>query len=195
MRNSLFLLAAIFALTCLVCGQNGKPSFSITIKARQSGLKAGVPAIIEIAVTNVTDHLISYEGEHGSIDWGAFDFGFDVTDSAGGRVPETDYFKATQGEHGVSITREGIGTILYAAPSDGGEAGLPLSPGGSLTTHTDLTKLFKLTPGTYTIQLWRSREGIRFVGGKPEPLTNGHTYEDNTKPVVRSNKITITVTP
>jgi hypothetical protein len=195
MRNSLFVFSVILALTCLVYGQNQKPSFAISIKAPQNVVREGAKAIIEITVSNISDHVVRFSGEGGSPDWGAFDFGFDVRDSSGSRPLETNYFKAAQGEEqgpGPQVTLDGGGLPnVMIIPLDGGESGADLP----MNTRTDLARLFKLTPGTYTVQIWRSREGLKMVGGKPEVITSGHIYEDSTKPIVRSNTITITVIP
>ena len=139
--------------------------FSIRINAPQAASRVGSEVRIDAVITNITDQEIWVPVEKGSR--GEFDFKIDLRDSAGLVPAETIYYRAVKGE-------PQTGSPILVVTASGGP--LPVKPQGTLTDVIQVDKLYDLSkPDKYTIQVER--------------------YDDLTKTIVESNKITFVITP
>ena len=174
-------LTVALALTTAASGQNGKPSFSITISG-PSEVNAGSPSYVDIVVENVTNHRITFGWDGRGEKHAQSNFDIDIRDFAG-KVPAyaPDYRKAR------------FLNIMYTH----------LEPGEKLTFRLDLHEVFELTPGKYTVQLSHYENAFAMYGPeKPEDANvPGHKEvpwnvpSPNSNLKVDSNTITTTVTP
>ncbi len=117
-----------------------KPSFSLTIGAKEAAVKAGLPIWVDVMMENKTDHdLRVYRALSGDMDQGGWVYVVDVRDDKGAAPPRTQYARS-------------IGA--------GGSGGyLPLDPGKTLTDRVSVSKLYDLSrPGKYAIQFRRVDE-------------------------------------
>lgn len=165
----LLLIIVVGSLVSLtVGGKSAKPYFSVTISAPQA-VKVGSAAILNIAVTNTSSTTTPFSSGYGE-DQGEFGCDFSVLTAEGKPAPETRYMKAVEGKD------QGPGPQLVISTRS---LSTRLAPGESMKFRADLNKLFDLEPGKYTVQLSRFESAWE---GRPEA-------------VVKSNTITITVTP
>jgi hypothetical protein len=190
--------AAIFVVLLasyrLGVAQHTTPAFSIVITSPKS-VKSGASALLDVSVTNNTNHKIAFGLE--DVTRAEFNFDFEVRDSRGNLVPESRYMKA------VKLEDQGPGprmvvTTRVAQPD--------LKPGQTLTTQADLSKLFQLEPGTYSVQLSRAEGAHSFVLPQSREDTDlqpakSASPAESLRPlppmgmVAKSNKITIAVIP
>jgi len=121
-----------------------KPSFSISIAASGTSVRAGAPIVVTAAMTNISHHEVPVIREFN------YTLGKEVPrrlfvqvlDSRGGRVPATGYGEGVHPE----VRSTYVGSIPAAV----------LKPGESYQEEADLSKEFQLTaPGTYTVAFWK----------------------------------------
>ena len=158
----------LFALLILPSGgatQSAKPDISVTISAMQTVVKADSEVKVGIILTNISNHEVSLAKDNAQ-NLGEAHNKIEVRDEKGNLAPEAKY----------------VGILDGKAPNDvifmplGSSAPHSLKPGETLKDAIIASKLFDLSkPGKYTIQVQRTDEA--------------------TKTVVRSNTITLTVTP
>jgi hypothetical protein len=124
---------------------NKAPSFSIRIAAPDRA-KAGAKVILDVRVTNISKEDMDF----GTNTHEAQDFEYDVYKVRGTSAKETQYLKALKGED------QGVGPALVIVGSYGWAH---LKPKQTLHLSVELTALFELQPGKYTLRLRRPDEG------------------------------------
>lgn len=140
-------------------------AYSIAVRSTQAEAKVGEPINIDITLTNASGKPFSLKFERG----GRSEFSYElyVDDPNGAVAPYTPYLRALKnkkesGDPDIQIdTSMGVWTV---------------QPGKSMTTHMDITRLYKIeVPGTYKVWVERVDEstGIR----------------------VKSNAVSVTVNP
>lgn len=121
---------------------NVRPTFSIEVSG-SSNVKARAPITVNITATNISNRVIAFDALSVA---GERNFNIDVAAADGRRPPETLLLKAIRGEY------QGPGPQLVL----GGQlVQRDLAPGATLKWNVDVTKLYKLQPGTYTVRVWR----------------------------------------
>jgi hypothetical protein len=168
------------AVTCMGFGQNSNASFSITISAPQS-VKTGSAAKVDITVKNISKQPIVF-GIFNDAARAELNFGLDVLGPDGKRPSETPYMK--------NKTIHGSFGVIH------------LKPGETLQVSEDFSKLFDLTPGTYTIRLSRGENDNIPSQGRPgdsDLRKPAGTQPQQSIPapgaIVQSNEIRLTVVP
>ena len=164
------LLGLLFATSWKAVPGQGtsgiKPSFSIAISTAQTTVKSGSAVNLKIVLTNVAGKdLITYLD---GASRGELDYTLHVVDENGKEPSETKYFRAVLNK---DASDPGETTTLVVLR----DAGLrSIKPKGTETDTLDLNKLYDLRPGNCTLQVERE--------------------DDESKAVVKSNKITLTIT-
>jgi hypothetical protein len=165
------VLSLLLATSCEAApaqsAQSTKPSFSVAVSANQRTVKSGSEIRVRIVLTNVSDkELATYQD---GATRGELDYTIDVLDGNGKEPPETKYLRAVRNK---DAAEPGETTTLVVLRDAGMRS---LKSKGTLTDILDLSKLYDLQPGTYTLQVERT--------------------DEESKTVVKSNKITLTVIP
>jgi hypothetical protein len=174
-RTFLKLLPMVTLLAAAIGYGAGKAPlpYSITISTPNLIVKAGSQVRITIIVKNITDRKVPVMQSNG-VDEGEFNYDLDIRDEQGKQAPETNELRSLRGEpdeHGHRHASYIVSEITYY-----------LKPGETLQDGIIANKLYDLSkPGKYTIQVSRY---------KPEYGKHGFS-----KARVKSNKITLTVTP
>jgi hypothetical protein len=189
-------IAVILTMCLTVLAESAKPSVSIAINGPPS-TKAGSATKVNIIVTNTSNSTNVFA--HGYPDQGEFDFDFNVLSSEGKPVADTRYMKAVKGKDQGPGPQLVINTRFLSTR---------LEPGKTLKASADLSKLFDLAPGKYTVQLSRFEnahsEYTNFPMNRDTDLhrpEGSQPLQPQPQPVrprgamVKSNTITITVTP
>ena len=183
-RESLKLTwsAAVVAIVTAVCipttsrAQNAKtaqsspPPFSLTIRAEQPTVKAGSPVWVHATMENKSDADLSVFRANAE-DQGGWVYDVNARDEKGGKPPETHFYRRRQGHlTPEEVDREPINIFPGGGPT------YPLKPGKTIEDRVNVSKLYDLShPAKYTIQFRRLDPG--------------------SKSFVKSNEITVTVTP
>jgi hypothetical protein len=167
MRIAVLLLAAFVAPVSDAPGQQAeaartvKPTFSVSISAAQDVVKTGSAVMVNMVLTNTSDHKIGFPWIRGS---GGRNFQLNVRDSQGNPaqpVPRSGVDK--NGRHYARFATASVGVVY-------------LEPGQAKKDEFDACDLYILTrPDKYTIQVQRT--------------------DDESKSVVKSNTVTVTVEP
>lgn len=140
-------------------------SFSLHISTPEAVVKAGAAVPIDIVITNTSDHEIAIGRSNGPMQ-GEFHHELHVLDSSGKAVARTKWGHKLKGEVG-----PGEDSVITFSDVIG-----TLQPGQTLKDGLFANAIFDLThPGKYTLQIER--------------------IDADTKAVVKSNVITVTVTP
>jgi len=139
----------------------GNSGISLTLSAPQPTVKGG-PVIVTVAVKNISEHVIGVEEDRASRQ--EHNYIVTVRDEQGKEAPTTAYHRMLRGQpsHGDPVVVQNSSEIL-----------VPLDPGKTLLDSIDLTKLYSLEPGVYSVQVERAF---------------------NSQAAIRSNSLTITVT-
>lgn len=172
------LSLAMLSVTSLVSGTSdaqvaqlapAKPRFSITIKTTPSKVKAGADVVVEAEMKNVSAEDIFDSFAEGCYGQGTTSFRWEIRDSDGKQVPMTEYgIKANHLE-------PPPGSVGPYVPVCVNVISYPLGPGKTVMQKLALSKEYDLSkPGKYSIQALRG---------------------DTTTTDVKSNTITLTVTP
>jgi hypothetical protein len=165
MPITVFLVAAWFACAAAAPGQTGqqgkaartvKPTFSVSISAAQDVVKAGSAVMVNIVLTNTSDHKIGFPWIRGS---GGRNFELNVRDSKGNPaqpVPRSGVDK--NGRHYARFVTGSVGVVY-------------LEPGQAKKDEFDACDFYILTrPGKYTIQVQRTDDESNSVV-KSNPIT------------------------
>ena len=176
-RNLILSLAWCVAICCLTRSISGqarggspavKETIALTLSASEDMVKTGSPITVTVALKNVSDHEILYWRENTS-DAGGSEYKVDVWDDKSFTARETKFGLALKG-------RSDSTSLTPDTPVDSSGGWLTLKPGEGLTDKLNVSKLYDLSqPGKYSIQIRR--------------------FDEETKSFVKSNKITVTVTP
>lgn len=149
-----------------------RPRFSLNVVAENKEVKVGDPVIVTSTLTNVSGNELSItmdlaaKGEVNAHD------GVIVRDSNGKEPPKTDFHRDLKGEAPSARSVSGSSTTITVMNF----RSFSVSPGAKFVQQIEVSKLYDLSKvGSYSVQL----TGI----------------DDVTKIVVKSNAITITVTP
>ena len=141
------------------------PRFSILISAPRTDVKSNSAIDVKIILTNLLDkQLLVYTSGLGERDYTVR-----VSDKDGREPLETRYLRAVRGKD----TSDPLSKTSLVIVGGGGFHGV--RPGESFDLTIDLTKLYVLKPGKYTVQVER--------------------LDDENKALVKSNAITVTVNP
>lgn len=123
-----------------------QPAYSLTIRTKQSEVKAGKPINVDVTLTNITpDKTLSIPIDRGENIGLTYDFRVD--DSQGAEAPSTPYLRALKNNRkpddpDVQIIFD---VRVWTVP-----------PGKSMTNRMDITRLFEIdVPGTYTVWVER----------------------------------------
>jgi hypothetical protein len=170
--------AILFAIALTGVAQSDKPPVTITVSAPQTG-KLGSKIQLDIVLTNVSNHIVG--GYFEDLSHGELNFDFDVRDSQGQTVPETCYMKAVEGAPRGSCPD-------YILRTHKGFSEDSIKPGETVTASADLSQLYDLQPGTYTVQLSWFEKRTRYR----DPLKSRPPAGVIT---AKSNIATVTVTP
>jgi hypothetical protein len=164
------LLFSIFIFWATGASQSvPPPSLSMTISTTPIVVNAGTDVKIEIIIKNISDHDVGVDKSPGE-NSGEKHTKVEVRDDKGKLVRETGYKRALEGNGGYD---EVSGRIIIPM---GSNMGVLLKPGETVKDGLSVNKLYYLDkPGKYTIQCQR--------------------FEDESSTWVKSNTITITVTP
>jgi len=173
--------ALVFVLSVGLSGyafaQAVQQPFSLAISVAHETAKTGAPIVFEIRFKNILDHkILRTERPDGPIHGELLGFLPTVKDAEGKEPP---------------LTRLGRSEFRRKKPGDddsdgfmfqSGVGGSWLPPGGVMTPVIKLNELYDLSvPGKYTVQVLHG--GYDLHGG----------HDDKTE--VRSNTVTVTVTP
>lgn len=113
------------------------PPLSLSISAAESVVKAGSDVRVDIAITNVSQHEITFLRTPG-VGRGELDAELEVTDEHGNATQMTKYWE--------SLKKYGIERV------EGSRISIVLKPGESFKTSVALNKLYDLNrAGNYTI--------------------------------------------
>jgi hypothetical protein len=149
---------------------NVPPRFSLSIAAEEPTVKAGSPLFLEVTMENKSDRNISmYRAISGDLDQGGWVYKVMVQDEKGARAPKTKFGRHVQGPETAEESAEPASVV-----ASGGY--VPLTPHKTMRDRLNVTKLFDLSrPGKYTIEI--------------------QELDEASKTFVKSNKITVIVTP
>ena len=191
-------MAAVLSLARFSLAQEGVAEFSIDIRAPQRA-RVGSNIVLDLTVTNISDHAI-YFGCWMPCSSGEDNFRIDVFNSKGELAPRTQLGKAIRNEDqglGPSIVFMGTHMPKYLEPKE------------TLKATSDISQVFDLKSGVYTIKAWRPdfhEIGPPVITGRPEdsdlrkpidPHAMSAAIPSPPKPkaIVRSNSITVKVLP
>lgn len=160
-------LILVTASASTAFAQGTPTSYSVTITTPQTVVKVGSKINIDILLTNTSNQEIIVTADNGAR--GEFEYTIFVSDRYGHEPHETKYLRAVRGKDSGD---PGDTTSLVVVHSSGLRQ---VKPGGILKSSIDLTKLYDLPPGRYTIRV----EDI-------EQASQTH---------IKSNALTVTVTP
>jgi len=131
----------------------------ISISAPTTSARVGQPVLIQVQLKNVSDHELKV-GRIVAQGQAELDYHINLLDAAGRAVPRTKYGAAAHSGLIDIVSRELV----------------PVQPHQTVTQHTDLAKLFKITqPGTYTVRV-------------------GRIWPPSSKNIVWSNTLTLRIT-
>jgi hypothetical protein len=173
MRTSLNLLLFAMLSSSLgkVAAESAKAPYSITISTRQSTVKAGAEVKVGVTLTNTSDHQIYLARSMDRVS-GEDHAQVEILSENGNPPPETKYRRFLRGED-----HEPGSHGQPPRPRIGSDISYRINTGKTLEDVIVVSKLYDLSkPGRYTIQVSRFDQ----------------TYS---KTWVKSNKITLTVTP
>jgi hypothetical protein len=178
-RSWVIAVAGMIASVCLsfgLCAQDAKTArtvqapFSLAITAVEPQVKAGAEVLIDVSMENKSDQPIMVYREN-VVDQGGWIYKATASDETGAKAPETKFAKRLRAPE----TPEEVAEARTSAmPRDGGY--VPLSSGQAIKDRINVNKLRDLShPGKYKIQV--------------------EEYDNETERYVKSNIITVTVTP
>jgi hypothetical protein len=165
--NKLPLLFASLVFLAAAFGQPKQPAFSIAISAPDV-ISAGSEPKLSIVLKNTSDHEImlgrSVQPGHGELHHDV-----EVRDDKGDLAPETEYHRKIKGRLSATPGK------APPPPNVRSDIFIPMKPGETRNDDLTISKLYDLSkPGKYTIQVSR--------------------FDEDTKGVVKSNTITVSVT-
>lgn len=160
---ALMLIAVVAGVSTSVNGQEKKDSsgrynlFPITIRAKSSTVKSGLPVWVEVRQKNNSDQIVGFGRERPvTMDQGGISFQVDAWDEKGIRCKEKIFYRKLQHrltpEDKAQLTPEERAEY-EELPLGSGFAFL-VKPGETITDQVDVGRLYDLSrPGTYTIQV------------------------------------------
>jgi hypothetical protein len=159
-------LFAVLAVSIAAPSPTAEATFSIAIKAAQETVKSGSEARVGITLTNISKRQISIFKVNGNGQAELAGFDVDVRNTDGNTPPETKYHKKIKtGEDAQGETSQVVVSGGY----------ISLNSGESVKDEIVVTRLFDLSsPGSYKVQVEK--------------------MDEQSKVVVKSNVITVTVT-
>jgi hypothetical protein len=169
-RNTLSALAFTLVVTVGAAhAQTVQQPFSLAISVAHDTVKTGTPIVINIMFKNISDHDINRAiRPEGRTHGELLGFPPIVRDAEGKEPPLTKLGRLIFGR-----PAPGDGMTVYEGISSGNG---PLHPGKAITPEIRLSELYDLSvPGQYTVLVWH--------------------YDVEKKEAVKSNTVTVTVTP
>jgi len=159
------MLLASQSVSVLNAQHAQSPRYTLVIIAPHPEVKAGSNLNVAIVLTNLSDkQLLVYTSGLGERD-----YTIRVLDKDGQEPLETRYLRAIRGKD----TSDAVSKTTLVVVGGGGFH--DVRPGGMFQLTTDLSQLYVLKPGKYTVRAER--------------------LDDETKATVKSNAITVTVNP
>jgi hypothetical protein len=151
-----------------MAAQNLNAPFSLNLKAPVGKVKLGTPVQVTITLKNISEHDVSIWRENAT-DQGGYVYRVDIRDKKGTKPPDTKMGKGFKGlDDPAQATRD--------TPTERSGGWIKLKAGEARTEDVNVSKLYDLDqPGKYA---------IRF-----------RHFDEETKAFVKSNTITVTVTP
>jgi hypothetical protein len=148
--------------------QSPPPAISLSIAGLENSIKTGPPIKVEATITNESNADVSLIF-NAVEDRGGLDYSVSVKNEHSAVPPDTKFGRALKGLTNPALRTE-------ETPVDGSIFFTDLKPRGQWTDTIEISKLFDLTqPGKYSIQLSR--------------------FDDVSHSYVKSNVVTITITP
>ena len=145
--------------------QNPNPPFSLTITS-DSPVKSGKVVWVDVTLKNITSGNIT---TYSTSDHIGFEYEVDVWTDKSAMAPETKFGREIHNHTTPEDDRQPEVILSNGAYSE-------LGPGKSITDHVSISKMYDLSkPGKYTIQFRR--------------------LDEVSKTLVKSNKLTVTITP
>jgi len=139
-------LAGFLANCCVLAAQTAPPGYKLHLWTRDASaiVNQGQPLVIMVSLKNVSSQLINVE-EDKSLS-GDANYKLSVLDINGKEPPLTAYHRLLRGKPDPKDP-------MMILNSD--SILVPLGPRGTLTNPIDLSKLYSLKPGQYTVQARR----------------------------------------
>lgn len=140
-----------------------QPAATLDLTIKPDAFMEGTSATLQAILTNNSDKQIIFDLAY---DCG-FDLGLgiDVSDGRGYQPPETRHYRAAKGE---DIGREPDGLRLVCA----GDFGLHgVMPRETLKTTVDLSQVYDIPPGKYTVRVTRVDTNHAVVQSNPVAIT------------------------
>jgi hypothetical protein len=163
---SWLLVALAYAGALPISGSD--PGFSLELRSPAGPVKSGDEVRLRATVINASDHEIRFARPLG-LQNEEIDYAIEVSDAPGQQPAITPFFRQLQEKH------YGLESYMTCI----------LEPGKSFEDELVITRLYALTaPGEYTIRVARGTQPVWQLLGK-----------DQAKNTVKSNAITITVSP
>jgi hypothetical protein len=162
----LLLLATILVAPIRGTAQSKKPAFSIMITTSKNVVTAGSEVRVELIVTNISNQVVTLAREN-SLNNGELSNSIEVRDDMGTSVHRTNLVRAAKSNES---SKDEMSIPVYSSVT------ISLKPGETLKDGIFVTQLFDLSqPGRYTILVLRK--------------------DETSNTIVKSNTITLTVTP
>jgi hypothetical protein len=165
-------------ISTFASAQNTKQPVAIVIRAPQSA-KSGSVIKVDITMTNVSNRAV--KGRFESAIHGELNFDIEVLDSERKPAPQTCYMRAIGG-----LDRGNCPDFMMRTHRGAGQDSI--APGETIKGSSNLNELFELRPGTYTVQ-------VSWFELRPTYNNAQAPRSPNAAPVVKSNLISVTVTP
>lgn len=158
--RSLLLLAALGGGAFVGSGA-GWGSFSVTITAPKSVVRAGTDIRIDISVKNTSDHEIDLPRSV-RLDLGEWFTDVEVSDEKGNALTETKYYRLLRGKPVPNDEPRRDGKFAPRAQQRLGLSGYTIPPGGTMPDGLVLNKIVEFRgPGKYTVRVSRLDEATK----------------------------------
>jgi len=144
--------------------------FSLSVSIPDAAVKVGAPIWVIVTKENTSDQNLSvYRAIAGDSDQGGWVYRVIAQDEKGRKAPKTKFGRHVQGP-------ETADEAIEPASMVGSGGYIPLAPHKSISDRINIGKLYDLThAGKYTVQV--------------------QEFDEESKTYVKSNPITVTVTP
>jgi hypothetical protein len=170
---AILVMVSVIRVSTAACAQGAKspqsmkPPFTLSIVPAEPIVKAGSSVFVDATVANKSNHELSMSSTK---DHAGHEYSIDVWDDKGATAPETKFGRVQSGHETAEDAKEPVEMNTF----DVGH--VTLNPGKALTDRVNVSLIYDLSRhGKYTIQSMR--------------------YDEESKSFVRSNKVTVIVTP
>jgi hypothetical protein len=167
---------------------SGKPRLSVALSAVEKTSKAGSRVIVDVSLTNTSSGRVLLPGGGGEdmLPW----YTIQVRRKDGTPVPDSQLVQARKRESAKPLPPGMFKVDNYSRIA--GE----MQPGQTLKERVVLSDLYDMSePGDYVVQAQRVEPANGAVLKSTGPASTSATDKSNADTVVKSNSITLTVTP